>query len=83
MKLNIYCIKDQVVGEFESPFYMKNHGTAIRACSDAINACKIANARDKQLYVLGEFDTETGVIVSEPKFVQNLADLVTKVGDNA
>lgn len=83
MKLNIYCIKDTVVGEYESPFYMKNNGTAMRACSDAINAGKIANAKDKQLYILGEFNTETGEIVSDVKFVCNLADFVSKVGENA
>lgn len=76
MKINIYCIKDTVVGEYESPFYMKNNGTAIRACSDTIAQGKLANAKDKQLYCLGEFDTETAVITSEVKFVCNLADFV-------
>lgn len=83
MKLNIYCIKDTVVGEYESPFYMNNNGTAIRACSNSINANKIANAKDKQLYMLGVFDTETGMIESKVDFIVNLADYATKVGDNA
>lgn len=82
MKINIYCIKDTVVGEYESPFYMKNNGTAIRACSDTIAQGKLPNAKDKQLYCLGEFDTETAVITSEVKFVCNLADFV-KEGANA
>lgn len=82
MKLNIYCIKDTVVGEFESPFYMKNHGTAIRACADAIEQGKMPNAKDKQLYCLGEFDTETGIIASKVDFVSNLADYI-KGGANA
>lgn len=81
MKITIYAIKDQVVGEFESPFYMKNNGTAMRACSDMIEAGKISNPKDKQLYQLGELDTETGEILSKVVFVCNLADFVQKVGE--
>ena len=44
MKLNVYCIKDVKVGEFESPFYMKNHATAIRACVDTVEQGKMPYA---------------------------------------
>lgn len=83
MKLNVYAIKDTVVGEFESPVYFKNNGTAIRACSNTIAQGQLTNAKDKQLFCLGEFDTETGIISSDVKFVCNLADFVVKEGANA
>ena len=82
MKLNVYCIKDVKVGEFESPFYMKNHATAIRACVDTVEQGKMPYAADKELFCLGEFDTESGLITSKVDFIYNLVDAI-KGGANA
>jgi len=82
MKLKIYSIKDTVVGEYQSPIYMANDGTALRAVTNAVNSAQEnpvkENAVDKQLYCLGEFDTDTGVIESDVRFIAKLADLITK-----
>lgn len=82
MKLKIYSIKDTIIGEYQSPIYMVNDGTALRAVTNAVNSTQDnpvkENAKDKQLYCLGVFDTDTGIIETEIKFITNLSDLITK-----
>lgn len=74
MKLNIYSVKDVVVGEMGNPFYLNNDEQAKRSFKQAINndQSQIAiNYTDMQLYKLGELDTVTGEIVSNVNFIMN------------
>ena len=74
MKLNIYSVKDVVVGEMGNPFYLNNDEMAKRSFKQAINndQSQIAiNYTDMQLYKLGELDTVTGEIVSNVEFIMN------------
>ena len=74
MKLNIYAIKDTTVGSFMNPFYLQNDNTAIREFGNVIKYAPTENsvrrnAKDMQLFKLGEFDEETGEIRSEVNYL--------------
>lgn len=74
MKLNIYTVKDVVVGEMGNPFYLNNDEMAKRSFKQAINndQSQLAiNYTDMQLYKLGELDTVTGEIISNVEFIMN------------
>lgn len=73
-KLNIYAIKDVIVGELMNPILMHNDEEAKRTFTEAINAnnpqsniCK--NYKDMQMFKLGEYDTITGEIKSDVNFL--------------
>ena len=74
MKMNIYAIKDSVVGAFMQPFYLVNDEAAKRSFRQAMKDessqySKIAG--DLQLFRLGEFDDESGEIKGEVEFLEN------------
>lgn len=75
MKLNIYSIKDTVVGNFGNPFNMNNDEEAKRTFKNAVNSnngSNIAlNYTDMQLFKLGTFDTQTGEITSQVEMLIN------------
>lgn len=77
--LKIYAIKDTKVGEFMNPFYQRSKGEAVRSVSAAINAkeenhfTKFYN--DYELWELGEFNLQTGVITSNIEHIINCAEL--------
>ncbi len=75
MKLNIYSVKDVVVGELGNPFYLSNDEEAKRAYKNAINANNgtniCINYQDTQLFKLGTFDTTTGNIDSKVEYLVN------------
>lgn len=81
MKTKLYAIKDTVTGNF-SPITQSPLDLAIMR--DLSNVLKsgdknnelVVNAKDKALYCVGEYDVDTGVIVSNVKFVTNLVDLI-------
>ena len=65
MKLFVFSIRDRSSVQFDRPFCGVNNGSAIRGFSDAVNSKEKGNVlnehpEDFDLYVLGEFDTETG-----------------------
>lgn len=75
MKLNIYAVKDTVVGEMGNPFYLNNDEMAKRSFKNAINngtdiQLKL-NYADTQLYKIGTWDTVTGEIESNVEFIMN------------
>ena len=82
MKLNLYAIKDTVVGEFQNVIESQNDGVIIRDVTNAINATTDhalkQNYKDKQLYRLGVYDTKTGEIESKVEFMYNLTDFAQK-----
>ena len=74
MKLNIYAIKDTTIGSYMNPFYLQNDNVAIREFSNIIKYAPVENnirrnAKDMQLFKLGEFNEETGEIKSEINFL--------------
>lgn len=80
MKLKIYSIKDTKIG-FMNPFYSHNDGTAVRDFTNAANEPNKnvinTNPEDKELWLLGEFDDQTGVITSEVAFKIKAVDVIT------
>lgn len=77
--LQIYAIKDTKVGEFMNPFYQRSKGEAVRSVTAAINAkednhfTKFYN--DYELWLLGEFNCQTGIIESKIEHVINCSEL--------
>jgi hypothetical protein len=78
MKLKIYAVKDVIIGSMMNPFYMHNDQQAIRSFEQAMKSeSEIAkNAKDLQLFKLGEFDDETGEIVSQVEYLVKGQDFV-------
>lgn len=73
MKLYIYAVKDTIQGAFMNPFYLQNDNVAMRSFkntiqSETMNQIKM-NAKDMQLFKLGEFEEETGKIESDVQFL--------------
>ena len=62
MKYNLYAVRDRLVG-FNAPFIMPNEEVAKRAFKQRIE--KDPNAEDLELYRVGNYDDDTGIIVSE------------------
>lgn len=82
MKLYIYSIKDTIQGAFMNPFYLTNDNVAMRSFkntiqSETMNNIKM-NAKDMQLFRLGEYEEETGVIKSEIEFLVNGSHYITE-----
>lgn len=78
MKLNIYSLKDRKSG-YANPYLLQNDEIAIRDLKTAVNDEK-ANVINKfpedfELTRIGEFDTETGEIVSKVEFIINAREL--------
>ncbi|UPW36501.1 nonstructural protein [Peromfec virus RodF8_36] len=74
MKLNIYAIKDTIVGSFMNPFYLQNDEQAKRSFKLATNDEKSDYSKikkDLQLFKIGTFDDESGIIENEITFLIN------------
>lgn len=80
MTVNVYAIKDVKIG-FESPFIRVNDDVAIR---EFHSAAKFANnpnrfqecPADYELWRLGSYNQETGVITSDVQYVINLQGVI-------
>lgn len=74
MKLGVYCIRDRKTG-FMSPNVDMNNVSAIRNFEHACmrdDSLFYSHPEDYELYKLGEFDTDSGVItasVEQPEFL--------------
>lgn len=71
MKYNIYAIRDIKTGYLQ-PTVDMNDDSAIRNFEHAISNTSslfYTHASDYSLYVIGEYDTETGVINSIDKYL--------------
>lgn len=78
----IYSIKDTKIG-FTAPFTMQNDAVAVRAFSASAQAQQPNPVNtfpeDKELWKMGTFDDQTGVITSyEPKYVAKAVDYIIK-----
>lgn len=81
MNLNIYAIKDTTIGSFMNPFYLQNDNVAIREFSNIIKYAPVENnirrnAKDMQLFKLGEFNEETGEIKPETNFLTSGSNFI-------
>lgn len=84
MKLVIISIYDRVSGLYGGPLLMQNENHAKRAFKAMMkyvsanpNEYPKVIPEDTDLYVLGEFDSETGVITSEsPRFLMRFSEEV-------
>ena len=83
MITKIYSIKDTKIG-YMSPMYLQNDGVAIREFTNARNSEQKnivnTNPEDKELWCLGEFNDQTGVITSEVRFLIKAEDVLIKKG---
>ena len=78
----IYAIKDTKIG-FTAPFVMQNDAVAVRMFQGMAqaNTPNQVNtyADDKELWTMGEFDDQTGIITSvEPKYIAKANDFIIK-----
>lgn len=75
MKLKVMACYDSKAGCYSTPFYTQTVNVALRAFADAANIPDHAmnkHPEDYTLFLLGEFDDETGIHTPcEPKLLQN------------
>lgn len=67
MKLEFYCVKDELANEFLLPGLFKDENLAKRSFKTEVcnNPLWKENSSDFSLFKLGSFDNETGEIVSK------------------
>jgi len=80
--MQVFSIRDTIVGVFMTPFFAENRPTAFRHVLRALedpNSALSKNARDCILYHLGEYDDVTGALAALPQPVSFgvLADWAT------
>lgn len=72
MKIPVYCIKDDLLG-FQTPFCSMNDGAACRDFENLMTKPDSIYCQHKDmfnLYKIGIFDSESGIIDSDVEFVQ-------------
>lgn len=80
-KLNLYVVRDVLVGDSSLILSAKNDNVLIRNVKAAMMSQQEnylnTDTTDKQIFITAELDTDTGVIVGKPvpEFVCNLEDL--------
>lgn len=77
MNYRIYAIKDVKVG-FMQPFIQVNDAVAVREFTNIVNSGSSvvsANYTDMELYCLGSYNQDNGVITSDVSFVLKGADV--------
>lgn len=81
-KLVILAVRDRQLDAYMRPFVAQSIGQALRSFRDEVNrkdADMNAHPEDYELYSLGEFDEETGVIISVvPKQVALATNLIER-----
>lgn len=63
---NVYAVRDVKADAFVSPFFRRTHKEAMRYFGDAVvskDTMFHAHPEDFQLFCLGQFDDETGLLV--------------------
>ncbi|QXP08053.1 MAG: nonstructural protein [Arizlama microvirus] len=79
--MKIYALLDTKSGTYGVPFFQRNDTTAARAISLEVNRNDESNMLNKYpedftLYILGEYDEETGLITAQtPAIVTNASKL--------
>lgn len=72
MIMEMYSIKDTVTGLYSQPFFAQNQAAAIRQFDYLMQNAQMV-AKDCQLYFVGDFDSERGIILPDcpTSFVKN------------
>lgn len=70
MILFVFAVRDRATDQFGNPMFLVSQGQAIRSFSDEVNRREPDNQLNKHpddydLYLLGTFDTGTGVFVTK------------------
>lgn len=84
-KLELYAVKDVVVGKYQNPILMHNDNEAIRSLKEAglkTDGMIYQHAEDIQLWHLGTYYPDTGEIISNVYIIGNVIDYVKKVDNN-
>lgn len=78
MKFLIFCIYDKVASSFGEPKFFINEGLAARYFMSMCNQTEEIKtiASDLDVYQLGSFDSSTGNLESDNKFLYNLGGLL-------
>lgn len=81
----IYSIKDTKIG-FTAPFILQNDAVAVRAFAGMAKALQPNQVNtypeDKELWSMGEFDDNTGMInATQPKYIAKANDYIIKEGE--
>lgn len=85
MKVKVFTVFDMKMQFFAQPFFEQQEASAIRSFSDAVNDANPKNMwylhpEDFQLYCIGTFDNETGVLESQlPQVLVNASALYRRV----
>lgn len=77
MKFGVYVIKDTKVG-FMRPFVQPNDAVAVREFTNIVNdgsSLISVNYKDMELYKLGTFDDNTGIIESKVEYLVKAVDV--------
>lgn len=74
MNYEIYCIRDRITGIYGGLVLHVNKAAAQRWFGDIV--AKEPHGMDYDLFCLGEYDSETGIInAADPYFVSNVSTL--------
>lgn len=86
MKLPLYSIRDTKAGSFQSPTVSSNDVTIARAFAETVmnkrDPIIAFSPSDFDLYCVGEFDLETGLIspVSPVRLICNAQEVINQYG---
>lgn len=81
----VFAVRDTCVGSFMLPMFFQNSAAAVRALGDAVNAPPSkdnlfgTHPEHFQLWYVGSFEDETGVLIphpNAPEFVVDCQSLV-------
>lgn len=65
MKFNLYAIYDSLAGTYSNPFALDRR-VAMRTFNFMTKERSEMDCKDRKVVLLGEYDNETGEILSEP-----------------
>jgi len=81
--MKVFAVRDSALGEFMNPFVAPSAGIATRSFSDEVNRKDSpisAHPSDFELFELGEYDAESGRIISlsSPKSLVRAQDVLIR-----
>lgn len=81
MILKVYALIDLKAGNYGTPFFCASNGLAIRMFSDLVRDPKTTLSRhpdDFQLFCLGEFDDNSGELISlnKPEYLSKAIEFI-------
>ena len=68
MKANVYCVKNELTGGYEGLFLFRNGAVAARMLGQQAQRNNM-DLNDIQLYEIGEFDMDSGVLTAGSKIL--------------